>query len=528
MKFHVSNVQGAGFTEVTCSHKGVDLTWSTRTYSKVQLADPNRVFHELNGYLMTLPDAVHDKMFTHYEEINRLFKMGFDPSHIVGSLVHHIEEIYKCLPMNGLRRWLLTIGNIYIPSDIQDTITQDSRYNKRGQTYLKSDYINLATVAMALQAMIPVWGEYIDQCTDQELYKENSVVGLIYRCELTRWPLNEVDAMGEEIPTVWDKLTDYIKYRVQDEQGGGLARQWGGQSQTDVRVLLQSKVLVRRMTLIPLNDHNSHSLVSNIFRYVMTNISPPERSTADRVAKKQPEGGSSMDDENKTSFIESHKTTGRISPGDIAMYNLEAQDYELLAETVDPTICKNKLRQCISCINHVQQIEIRPHQILLAQWVMAKAYPARAFYHISKLPVNYLLATAQALLWHWGFKDVAILMQVEPVMYGEHGSVTQLTQARQGSRIANRFRPQLDELFPHMKLQKTPQNGSETPKPENMAGLAINNCNHSIRGSNWVYHGPEQLFEEAGQITANRVLIIPPNIKHTLTEVVIHLATINQ
>lgn len=527
MKFSVTNIQGAGFTSVAVTHGDEVLSWSTRTYSKVQLADPNRVFSEINGFLETLPEEIHEKMFASYGEINRLYRMGFEPQHLVTTLVHHIEEIYKCLPMNALRRWLLTIGNIYIPADIQDTITQDSRYNKRGQTYLKSDYINLATVAMALQAMIPIWGEFIDQCTDQELYKENSVVGLIYRCELTNWPINEVDSMGEPIATVWDKLSDYIKYRVDDEPTS-LARQWAGQSATDVRVFLQSRVLVRRLTIIPLNDHSSHSIVSNIFRYVMTNMSPAERSTSDRVAKKQPEGGSSMDDENKTSFIESHKTTGRISPGDIAMYNLEAMDYELLAETVDPTICKEKLRQCISCIDNISGIEIRPHQMLVAQWVMAKAFPSRAFYHISKLPVNYLLATTQALLWHWGFKDVAILMQVEPVMYGEHGSTTQLTQARQGSRIANRFRPQLDELFPHMKLQKTPQNGSETPKPENMAGLAINNCNHSIRGSNWVFHGPDQLFKEAGQVTHNRVLIVPQTIKHTLTEVVIHLAQINQ
>jgi hypothetical protein len=306
-----------------------------------------------------------------------------------------------------------------------------------------------------------------------------------------------------------------------------LARAFAGMSSTDVRVLLQSKVLVRRLTIIPLNDPASHSIVANIFRYVTTNMTPAERSTADRVAKKLPEGGGG-DDEDKTSFIESHKTKGRISPGDIEAYNVDAMDYELLAEEVDPTICKIKLKQCISCIQQVGNLEIRPHQILIAQWVMAKAYPSRAFYHISKLPVNYLLATAQALLWHWGFKDVAILMQVEPLRHGEHNSTTQLSQTRQGSRIANRFRPQLDELFPHMKLQKTPQNGSETPKPENMAGLSINSCNQSVRSSNWVYHGPDQLFTEAGQAMHNRVLIIPQTIKHTLTEVVIHLAQINQ
>lgn len=526
MKFAVTNVQGNGFTQVSVTHGDIELSWSARAYSKVKLADPNRVFRELNGYLENIDAPTQDRLFHSYEEIHKLFKMGFDPSMLVNSLIHHIGEIYKQIPMNRLRRWLLTIGNLHIPADIQDTITEDSRYNKREQTYLKSDYINIATVALALQAMIPVWGEYIDQCTDQELYKENNVIGLVSETELANWPMGETDMMGEEIPTVFDKLGGYVKYCVDDEPLS-LARAWAGLSSTDIRVLLQSKVLVRRLTIIPLNDPTSHSIVANIFRYVMTNLTPAERSTADRVAKKLPEGGGG-DDEDKTSFIESHKTKGRISPGDIEAYNIDAMDYELLAEEVDPTICKTKLAQCISCIQSVGNVEIRPHQILLAQWVMAKAFPARAFYHISKLPVNYLLATTQALLWHWGFNDAAILMQVEPLRHGDHNSTTQLNQTRQGSRIANRFRPQLDELYPHMKLQKTPQNGNETPKPENMAGLAINNCNHSIRGSNWVYHGPDKLFKEANQVTHNRVLILPQTIKHTITEVVIHLAQINQ
>lgn len=527
MRFRVSGVQGNGFNAVAITHGNVELVWSARAYIKVKLADPNRVFKELNEFLETVDQMTQNRMFQSYEEIHKLFRLGYDPSMLSASLVHHIGEITKGLPMGKLRRWLMTIGNLHIPNDVQETITSDSRYNKREQTYLTADYINIATEALANQAMIPIWGEYMDQCTDQELYKENHVVALINETEMANWPMNETDLMGEEIPTVFDKLASYIKYCV-DNEPLSLARVFAGMSSTDVRTLLQSKVLVRRLALFPLNDPSGHSIVSNIYRYVTTNMAPAERSTADRVAKKLPEGGNGGDDEDKTSFIESHKTKGRISPGDIEAFNVDAMDYELLAEEVDPTICKEKLRQCISCVQQMGSIEIRPHQILIAQWVMARAYPSRAFYHVSKLPVNYLLATAQALLWHWGFNDVAILLQVEPMRHGDHNSTTQLSQTRTGSRIANRFRPQLDELYPHMKLQKTPQNGSETPKPENMAGIAINSCNQSVRSSTWVYHGPDALFKEANQVTHNRVLIIPQTIKHSLTEVVLHLALINQ
>ncbi|QEM41794.1 hypothetical protein [Pseudomonas phage vB_PaeM_PS119XW] len=525
MRIDVTGVQGNGFVEVTTSHKGNEIKWSTRAYSKVKLNDPTRVFKEFNDYLESCDEADQDRIWNSYVKINDLFKMDFEPAHISSTLIHYIHELYSALPMNKLRRWLLTIGNLHIPPEIQKTITDESRYTKREQTYLQHDYINLATVALGLRPMVPIWGEYIDSGTDQELHKENEVVGLISRCEIANWPLLEKDEVGEDVDAAFDKLEGYVKFCVEDEPTT-LGSLWRGMSSVEIPVHLRSKALVRRLTIVPLNDPMSHSIVANTFRYVRSNLNPAERSPTDRVNEKRPEGGGG-DDEDKTSFIEAHKTKGRVSPGDIEAYNIDAMDYELLAQTVDPTIDMEKLRKCISCVSQVANFEIRPHQVLLAQWVMAKAFPARAFYHISKLPVNTLLATTQALLWHWGYLDVAVFLQVEPVYHGEHGSTNQLSNTRSGSRIAQKYKAQLDELYPHMKLAKVPQSG-EIPKPDNMAGIAVNNCNQSIRSSTWIYHGPPELFKLSGQIAQNNILIPPPNIKHTITEVVLHLAQINQ
>ncbi|MFO5795380.1 hypothetical protein, partial [Klebsiella pneumoniae] len=72
----------------------------------------------------------------------------------------------------------------------------------------------------------------------------------------------------------------------------------------------------RRLTILPLNDATSHSIVSNMFRYVKSNLNPAERSTADRVNDKRPDKGG-IDDDDKTSFIESHKTKQRVNAGEI-------------------------------------------------------------------------------------------------------------------------------------------------------------------------------------------------------------------
>ncbi|MBW6072645.1 hypothetical protein, partial [Pseudomonas aeruginosa] len=82
MRIDVTGVQGNGFVEVTTSHKGNEIKWSTRAYSKVKLNDPTRVFKEFNDYLESCDEADQDRIWNSYVKINDLFKMDFEPAHI--------------------------------------------------------------------------------------------------------------------------------------------------------------------------------------------------------------------------------------------------------------------------------------------------------------------------------------------------------------------------------------------------------------------------------------------------------------
>lgn len=530
MRLEVSKIQNKGFTEVEVNYKGRRLAWRTSIYSKVKLEDPTRIFLEFNGWLSQQSETTHDGIWQAYGKIRELMDLGLDPSFVNASLVSLIRELFSHIPLDSLRRWLLTVGDVHIPAEIEDTINEDSRYDKRDQTYLKNDYVNLATVAMALRPMIPIWGEYFEQGTEQDMHKENEVVGLIAREEIAHWPMEELDVCGEEVSSVFDKLNDYISFCVEREPIT-LGSLWRGMSSVEIPILLCSKVLVRRLTIVPLNDHNYHSIIANIFRYVQTNLSPPERSTQDRVAEKRPEGGK-RDEDDKTSFVESHKTKTRVTPGDIVAYNLDALDYRLMATKVDPAIPLDLLEECIEQIEHDNNslLEISDHQILLAQWVMAKAFPPKAFPHLNKRSINYLLATTQALLWHWNFKSIAVFLQVSPVYHGEYNSVTQLSQTKTSARISKKYKDDLDEAFPYMKLGRVNMNSPEriAPKPDNIAAIAINNLNNQIRTATWSYHGPKRLFGEAGQVVEFNKIVVPANIKDSLTELVIFLAQINK
>lgn len=523
MQLIISRVSGGGFTEIVVEHGKESIAFSCRVFSKIKLPDPARIYLELNEYLKTTSEESQDNIFKSFKKIRELYDMDFEPTHIAASLAHEVEKIYKNVDMHSARRWLSTIGNVHVPPEIEDRIDGNSRYTKKEQTYLRHDYVNLASVCMMLRFMLPVWGEYIDQTTDNERHKETEALGLISRANIIEWPINEYDYDGEEISSVFDKVSDYVRFCAED-RSVDLGQLWKGYSSVEIPVHITAKVLVRRLPIVSLNDHTSHSIVANIFQYVKSNVAPQERTSADKVKDKHP--GTINDDDDKNSYVEGYKIKQRISQGDVVAFNLDALDYQLMASKVDPTIDLKKLELCISAMDDNLNYAISPHQVMLSQWVMAKAFPAKAFNHIDKLSTHHLIACAQALVWHWGFPEMAVFFQVNAVYQTEYGSTNQLNQTHNGNRIAGRHKQELEIKYPHMRPGRISNNGTRQPN-ENMASIAINEVSQSLRSSNWNYRGPSELYDETDQSSPNRVLIIPINIKHVITDLVVHLADLN-
>lgn len=516
MRLEVTQVQGGGFVLVTAYHGDKSLSWPCKAYSKVKLADPSKVFDEINAYWEWAGPEVQQKVWDCYEQIKSALDQIVDNYTIGRHVRHYVNVMYSAMPMQSFMKWLLTMGNLFIPADIQDKITDDSRYNRTEQTYLRVDYINLATVALALRPMLPIWGEFIEQTSDNDQYKEMESVGLIAETELMTWP---------EPESAFDKLNNYIRFCTEDTPIT-LSNLWKGMGSAEIIGWLQSKVVVRRLTIVPLCDHTSHSIISNVYRYVKSNIKPVDRSTADRVNEKRPEGGGGEEDD-KTSFLESYKIKQRIADGDAVMFEDATLNMVGLVQSVDPTVDLNLLIETTAHLDEMGPHRVHPHQIAIAQWVMAKTFPARAFFHIPKIAVNRLLASAQALLWHWGYHELAVFMQVS--LLPQDNDLPHLTRpAKSGSRIANRYKEELNVLFPYVKPQRVGKSDDPDGKSDNMAALAINSVTADIRSSIWTYHGPADLYRLANQPQGQNILVVPQTLKNTITELVIHLAKLNQ
>jgi len=517
MHLEVAQFQGDGFSEVRTVHKNESLVWSTGTYGKVRLNNPHGAFDEINGYWASLPEQAQDAIWEAYKELKEEFERITDFVQEIKGVRRLITELYRNMPMDSFNAWLLR-GNLYIPSDVQETPDVNGRYKNSAQTYLVADYINLAVVALALRPLIPIWGEFIDQGgygSGNDLYKEMDAMGLIAHTEIMNWP--------HDSPAI-DKLEGYIQVPVNNE-AITLRSLWLGLGSAERPVWLMANVLVRRLTIVPLCDHtNPQSVIAYVYKYIRSKLKPTERRTADRVNEKRPEGGG-RDEDDKTSLLEEYKVKQRIADGDAVLYDIQTENMAGMAQKVDPTIDLRLLERTVGSLDRMGRVAISSHQVHLAQWVMAKGFPPRAFSHVKKVSVNRLLVTAQALLWHWGCLEVACLMTVEPISMADQNAPGLSYRPRPSTRISRKYIDRLMELYPHVK----PQRGKDTSmRNGNVASLGINTVTREIMTGNWNYVGPLELKRLAGQPEGRGLLVIPPTIKNNITEAVIKIAELNQ
>tara|TARA_B100002019_G_scaffold286201_1_gene296296 strand:+ start:3658 stop:5298 length:1641 start_codon:yes stop_codon:yes gene_type:complete len=523
MRFLISSQSGTGFTEVTTEHNGRSLTWVVKFYTKVQLTDPSEVFMGINQYLETLPDEVLDAIFEIYVEMKEILEETYEGSEMVIPLQTCIKQLYSMVPMESIRKWIIFNYPVYIP-EIPDTLTD--RYMNRDETYIKADYFDLVVFSLATRFMIPVWGEYITRGgagNGGELYKELDALSLVSGTEMMKWPLD--NGTPGSLPAR-DKLMRYIEIKA-ERNTTSLADLFGGMSCFDIPARLLATVILRRLTIVPLtpqgSDGEGKNIVANLHHYVDQRLRPNDKRAGSVNPKMKDSEGADPDD--KTSVAEQYKIRQKVSDGDIMAFQVEAQRQLLLATKVDPSFDPVILDKVNEYRHEFDNIHLSNHQLTLAQWALAKAYPPRAFEDVDMKAINNLVATAQALYWHWGLYDIAILMTVEKVRFSDEDSPGLSPLAKPTSRFKNEILEDFMQAFPHF----FPQSGKDAKDVKgNVAFIGVSTVLQEMFEASWYYRGNPELYALSSQNPDSRTIIVQTTIRQTLHAAVMKIVSLNQ
>jgi hypothetical protein len=283
--------------------------------------------------------------------------------------------------------------------------------------------------------------------------------------------------------------------------------------------------LIRRLAVGNLYpEKKEDSLIANVYNYIFKNITGSlDRHFSGRVREKRPEAPTDGDN---TSVAESYKIKQPIADGQLILLNVFAdRPYDVLKK-IDPEVPEDKLQMCLQTLPKLQDTliegEINKHTLPLVQWMAHKALPPDGIMNLQLDPLLKVTLVVQAVMWHWGFYDLAALLTATPVTADDD---TEFVGVDTRNRLAEQLKDQLIELYPHFY-----RTGGNNPEPlekqqrkNNPAVKAIDSLVKEISHNEWIMNCHPKLIAQTSSAQGSKRLLVPVDIKNQLANLIIKL-----
>lgn len=477
------------------SINGETLLMNVSLFDRTNYGDNDDIFRDINGYLAWLSANRRKRIWDIYVAMNEALKGIDNISVLTPRLAGYVEALYNEVPLEELDHWLRFHGNMVYPEGIKTERDPDDPMPIR--TYIKSEYHDLIVLATALRLMVPIWGAYIYLIRNHAgtYYKEYIAMRL-----LSRSAIIESKAML--------RLQAYIECFVtptSDLKSAIIA----GLSATEIPVWLLSMIVIRRMAVGEVDAEDRNSMITNIHRFVDSTIKDlPNRFG--NVREKYPED----DDNDESSILECYRVKETMTAGEMMTFNVYTQYITRMVKGVDPSVPDAYIHACASALQPLDVMQIVKPHVVLVQWVLQNIMSPHAIPGLNKQALLRAMGATQAILWHWGFLDLALLCTAQ-VMPSEQS--LQMSDSR--TRVPTTLVDKLAEYYPHLS-----QRGGATGRGQNVAYASVTALTREYISRSWQATSHSLLISQTpGSVESNGQVIIPPTLTEQLIRLVIRL-----
>lgn len=517
-----SSTNKYGFSEVVVVHKEQTLHWMTKAYARFQIkVDP---FLEINRFLSTLSDDIHDAMFEAY----RLISASLANEVRLTVLTRRIAELYKHFTVNDVRDWLIRQNDYNIPHKETDAYSK----NPKETTYTEDDYTDLAAFSVAARLMIPIWGKALSMLAGEgRVYPELPAIDIINRTDLTRC-------------AAYHRLYVYCEAKVEREMTHDekLSRNLTGLASTELPDWVRADAIIKRVVITPIlsvDAENAHkTLLSNLHYNTNGNVNPDKRKTpaVDRICPKQwgNDDGAAPGDEDKSSYIENYKMKKKIIEGDIVLVNETMSSIDEIIANVDSTVPEELIEHARLVARRIEFFPVYLHQVKIAQWILWRWMSPKPLFRLDGKPMRNAIAATQAILMHWGYIDIAVFMTVGEVVYrkdrnGRDINAKLLLPSRGSTRVDRSDKELLTKTFPYeikrVHRGKKKDDGRHNSKDDSGNNFAMRDVElilNEMSSKAWVYKGTNDLFAKSEQRQgSDQFLTVPSEMKLNLIQLVV-------
>lgn len=524
MEFGISIYTKRSFSMVSVTHPGEnELIFNASGYantkpgavvvdSESEFGQRVELFVEVNEFISRMPKADQDALYECYARLESVYSsyggMGQSAKHSSDSLDNMladiIGDIFKIVKLQDIRDYIVGNKKIKLPAELSDEyITSDKitpLYMER--TYRKSEYLDLTAVAMALRFVIPVWGTYLpisgkENSPDMKEYNGYKLLDKseLYTCDALKRLETYVRANLVESEY---ELTIVFKFLSSDE----------------VPIYLMALALIRKLSIAPLSAENDKDhLMKIVYNYVCGNNNRMPGAFGNNIKPKTDNEGLS-DDNGSVWCI--YKMKEQISTGDLMIVQVYISDYLKAGVAIEPNLSPERIEQCVKRALALQDFDPTPAQITLCLWVMSTVIAGCVVEMFDRKTLLIAMGLSQAVLWEWGFPQLAILTtaSIIPLEEGE------LLPPIPRTKISQANREMLEIIYPY----KLPETKRSDPVNSNNPGIrGVEEVASELFRNEWEPRCPKPLAHSYQRADVSKRVEVSSDIRDQIAECLIKL-----
>ena len=510
MKLVASTALSVERSTAVLSHKGKEITWNVSILSRAPNVEELDRFAELNGYWAFIPEERQDKIFNVYERVKDVIHTSKDESDAIYALQPLVKELFKLNPLEEISTWMAIYSGMRVPSNVYDSYEESADYrNSKQRTYTTSQYRDLVTLAVAYRVMTPIWGDYIGLTSN--------LIGTNFKELLALKLLNEADIFHS--PPM-NRLREYIAAAIPPEPPKEIFNL--GMSSEDFPEWILSRILILRLVVADLRGADvKKSLMPFLHSYIDGMVNPRNNNFANMIKDKKPEGNSS-NEENNLSILESHRQREELSAGAISKMAVYTRKPLRMARVICPDIPEELVEQSLESTKALLMTPIRPVQLSLASWVLARALPPRAMLYFQNTDVVTCIGVAQALLLHRNHLELAGLVSAVAVLNQE--DVGHMRSVGSRGRIPPELLDEIHLLYPYSERPTGKIKEGMDTREFNMVVLSIKEIDKNFSKNEWTLTLVPELVERLTKNRNNRSYSAPHETRIRLAQLIVSLA----
>lgn len=473
---------------VTVKHGEETTEWMIQNYRNFT---PNEfVFGDLNRALAALSPEDQSELWYIYQTIAKDMLEVSNLTRLDRKIQMNLQKIEKILPYDTISRMCVRENTLWIPKetgvdtpvDVQLASFQDVEESPvsrlvTGLTYTDDDIVQLNVLTIYMKLYLPILSHYYNLIANDtiEFFKCSKTIQLLEKMELQQSAgyarlLNYVDHFwsGRNRKV---ELSPSILLKGLSKEG---AVNW-----------IFSELLFKR--LIPIGvSHRYHEMDDKQRPNFLKGLFHNALSLSDILARGERTGSmaneyymnkSNLNDEagddSQTSLLETYKVTNDL--GEVTQvtncYFLER--LELMLPHVDPTLDPKRVEDVV--FNRAYHKSYHPFRIHLMEWVCGQLMSPGFTKYLTDLAYENVFRLTYALLVHWGYDDLAKILDGHYDHYNPERDLIFSTLDVSADQVKK-----LNELYPHGITSNRVK--GESKRNSNYVILACQEMEDYVRG----------------------------------------------